>query len=151
LIGNEVLRFEQYDSVKHKNIRVFKSRIVNEIKSKATDFPYEKFRLIIQGYSDEGKVTVLTQSPIIQRFSQRVILAVAAALRKAGMQLWLRDITQAYTQSERPLQRTILAELPEQLRQLHPEGTIMVIIKPLYGIAEAGAYWWAIYFKHHCE
>jgi hypothetical protein len=56
------------------------------------------------------------------------------------MQLWLRDITQAYTQSERPLQRTILAELPEQLRQLYPKGTIMVIIKLLYEIAEAGTY-----------
>jgi hypothetical protein len=111
-----MLRFKQYDFVKHKNIRVFKFHIVNEIKGKATDFPYEKSRLIIQNYSDEGKVTVLTQSPIIQRSSQRVILAVAAALRKAGMQLWLRDITQAYTQSERSLQRTILAELPEQLR-----------------------------------
>jgi hypothetical protein len=140
LIGNEMFRFKQYDSVKHKNIRVFKSRIINEIKGKATDASYKKSRLIIQGYFDEGKVTVLTQNPTIQRSSQRVILAVAAALRKAGMQLWLRDITQAYTQSERPLQRTILAELPEQLRQLHPEGIIMVIIKPLYGIAKAGAY-----------
>jgi hypothetical protein len=83
---------------------------------------------------------VLTQSSIVQRFSQRVILAVAAALRKAGMQLWLQDITQAYTQSERPLQRIILAELPEQLRQLHPEGIIIVITKLLYEIAEAGAY-----------
>jgi hypothetical protein len=27
----------------------------------------------------------------------------------------------------------------------------MVIIKLLYGIAEAGTYWWIIYFKHHCE
>jgi hypothetical protein len=27
----------------------------------------------------------------------------------------------------------------------------MVIIKPLYEIAEAGAYWWATYFKHYCE
>ncbi|KAI0996487.1 hypothetical protein K3495_g11696 [Podosphaera aphanis] len=27
----------------------------------------------------------------------------------------------------------------------------MVVVKPLYGIAEAGAHWWAMYFKHHCE
>lgn len=27
----------------------------------------------------------------------------------------------------------------------------MVVIKPLYGIAEAGAYWWSTYFKHHTE
>jgi hypothetical protein len=58
-----------------------------------------------------------------------------------GMRLWLRDITQAYTQSDDPLQRTIIAELPAQLRDSYPDGTIMVVIKPLYGIAEAGAYW----------
>ena len=27
----------------------------------------------------------------------------------------------------------------------------MVVIKPLYGIAEAGAHWWATYFKHHID
>jgi hypothetical protein len=27
----------------------------------------------------------------------------------------------------------------------------MVVLKPLYGVAEAGTYWWATYFKHHKE
>jgi hypothetical protein len=26
-----------------------------------------------------------------------------------------------------------------------------MIVKPLYGIAEAEAYWWLTYFKHYCE
>jgi hypothetical protein len=91
-----MFRFKWYDFVKHKNIRVFKSRIINKIKGKTTDVSYEKSRLIIQNYSNESKIMVLMQNPIIQRFSQRVILAIAAALRKAGMQLWSRNITQAY-------------------------------------------------------
>jgi hypothetical protein len=49
------------------------------------------------------------------------------------------------------LQRTILADLPKQIRHLYPQGSIMVVVKPLYGIAEAGAHWWSTYFKHHCE
>jgi hypothetical protein len=56
------------------------------------------------------------------------------------MILWLRDITQAYTQSDDHLQRRIIAELPIQLQQAYPKDTVMVVIKPLYGIAEAGAY-----------
>ncbi|CAE7179636.1 hypothetical protein PTTW11_06600 [Pyrenophora teres f. teres] len=52
----------------------------------------------------------------------------------------LRDITQAYTQSDDRLQRTIITELPIQLRKAYPQGTIIVVVKPLYGIAEAGAY-----------
>ncbi|KAH6667374.1 hypothetical protein B0J14DRAFT_658827 [Halenospora varia] len=27
----------------------------------------------------------------------------------------------------------------------------MVVVKPLYGLAEAGTHWWATYFKHHKE
>jgi len=27
----------------------------------------------------------------------------------------------------------------------------MVVLKPLYGIAEAGTYWWATYNKYHKE
>jgi len=30
-------------------------------------------------------------------------------------------------------------------------NTIMVVLKPLYGIPEAGTYWWAIYYKHYKE
>jgi hypothetical protein len=140
LIDNGVFRIEPYDSIKYGKFRIFKSRIVNEIKGKATNSLYEKSRMVIQGYSDDGKKMVLIQFPTIQRTSQRVILAMASTLLKQGMHLWLRNITQAYTQSESLLQRTILAYLPEQIRHFYPEGSIIVIIKPLYGIAKAEAY-----------
>ncbi|KAK1914262.1 hypothetical protein P3342_007508 [Pyrenophora teres f. teres] len=149
LITRGVFRFEPFDPAKHGGIRIFKSRIVNEVKGKTTDRPYEKSRLVVQGYADHGKKIVLTQSPTIQRASQRIIIALAPSLIQMGMKLWLRDITQAYTQSDDRLQRTIIAELPIQLRKAYPQGTIMVVVKPLYGIAEAGAYWWSTYFKHH--
>jgi hypothetical protein len=115
--------------------------MVNEIKGKATNTPFEKSRLVIQGYNDDGKEVILTQSPTIQRASQRVIVALAPSLMKNGMAVYLRDITQAYTQSETRLQRLILAYLPEQIRHQYPEDTIMVILKLLYKIAKAGTYW----------
>ena len=70
---------------------------------------------------------------------------------KLGMILWIRDITQAYTQSTTLLQRTILAYLPKEIEELYPKGTIMIVLKPLYGIAEAGTHWWATYSKHRRE
>jgi hypothetical protein len=140
LIAREIFRFEQFDPVKHGNTRIFKSRIINEVKGKTTNKFYEKFRLVIQGYKDKGKFVVLTQSPIIQRSSQRILFAIAPSLVKKGYFMWLRDITQAYTQSDKRLQRMIIAELPEQMKDLYPEGMIMMVIRPLYGIAEAGAY-----------
>jgi hypothetical protein len=47
LITRGVFSFEQYDPVKYKGIRVFNSRIINEVKSKATNTLYEKSRLVI--------------------------------------------------------------------------------------------------------
>ncbi|KAI1006564.1 hypothetical protein K3495_g1655 [Podosphaera aphanis] len=140
LIGNGVFRFGKFDPHKHRNARIFKSRIVREIKGKATDTPYEKSHLVVQGYNDDGKNMVLTQSPSIQKASQRIIMALAPSMFKRGMHLWLRDITKAYVQSHTKFQRTILAYPPEQIRNAYPDNTILVIIKLLYGIAEAGAH-----------
>ena len=124
--------------------------MVREVKGK-TMVPYEKSRLVVQGYNDEGKRDILTQSPTIQRCSQRVILALAPALIDQGMSVELRDITQAYPQAQTELFRTVLAHLPKELETKYSEGTIMRIIKPLYGIAEAGVHWFATYQGHHCK
>jgi hypothetical protein len=44
LIGKGVFRIKPYNSAKHGKIRIFKLRIINEIKGKATDYSYEKSR-----------------------------------------------------------------------------------------------------------
>ena len=152
LIKSGVFKFEKFNAKAHGNHRIFKSRMVQEVKGIGTDSPYEKSRLVVQGYADAGKEQILTQSPTLQRASQRLILAIAPALKKEfKLEVWTRDVKQAYTQSKTDLQRPILARIPEQIRHLHPENTILRIIKPLYGIAEAGTHWWATYSKHHQE
>jgi hypothetical protein len=78
-------------------------------------------------------------------------MAIAPSLARRGMNLWLRDYTQASIQSTTVLQRAILAHLPAQIAHLYTKGTIMVVIKPLYGIAEAVTHWWATCFNHHGE
>jgi hypothetical protein len=37
------------------------------------------------------------------------------------------------------------------LRDRYFAGIIIMVIKLLYGVAKAGAYWFATYFKHHIE
>ncbi|OXV05628.1 hypothetical protein Egran_06604 [Elaphomyces granulatus] len=71
--------------------RIFNSRFVDEIKNPGTDQAFEKSRLVVQAYNDHGKDLVLTQSPTIQRVSQRLILALTAMLKGNGMDLYLRD------------------------------------------------------------
>ncbi|KAM4066538.1 polyprotein [Hirsutella rhossiliensis] len=71
--------FELFDPTKHRGTRIFKSRLVREVKGKYIK-PYEKSRLVVQGYNDDEKNTLLTQSPTIQRASQRLIIALAPTL-----------------------------------------------------------------------
>ena len=150
LVGRGVFSFELFNPNEHGGYRIFKSRLVREVKGK-TMIPYEKSRLVIQGYNDVGKTEILTQSPTIQRCSQRLMIALAPSLMKMGMRVLLRDITQAYPQSQTDLARTILADLPRETRTKYPEGTIIRVIRPLYGIAEAGVHWFATYQGHHCN
>ena len=150
LLDRGVFIFEEYNRTRHGDTRIFNARMVQEVKGLGTDKPYEKSRLVIQGYADSEKDLILTQSPTLQRASQRLILAIAPALMaEYGLEMWLRDVTQAYTQAQTCLTRPILARLPPQIKHLHPENTIMRVVKPLYGIAEAGTHWWATYSKHH--
>ena len=39
--------------------------MVNKIKGKATDALFKKLRLVIQGYNNNSKEVILTQSPTI--------------------------------------------------------------------------------------
>ncbi|RAL67593.1 hypothetical protein DID88_008346 [Monilinia fructigena] len=129
--------------------RLFKSRFVDEMKDEGTDKAYAKSRLVVQAYQDEGKTTVLTQSPTIQRVSQRIVLALAAILRASNkhIQVYLRDITQAYTQSTTTLNRPIYMEAPKEVGL--EDGYVLYVIKPLYGIPEAGNHWFGTYHNHH--
>ena len=77
LLAAGVFEFERFDENNHKNHRIFNARMVREIKGKGSDVPYENSRLVIQGYSDISKNLMLTQSPTIQRSSQRLIIVLS--------------------------------------------------------------------------
>jgi len=59
LIAKDVFEFVQYNPTVYKG-RIFNSKLVNEVKGKATELPYEKSRLVIQAYNNEGKEIILT-------------------------------------------------------------------------------------------
>jgi len=150
LMAKGVFELIPYDPDTMNGVRLFNSRLVDEVKGKATSTPYEKSRLVVQAYNDEGKKEILTQSPTIQRLSQRIILALAPALARK-VKLCLRDITQAYVQSTTPVNRLIIARPPKEIATSLPPNTVMKIMKPLYGLPEAGTHWFGTYYRHHCE
>ncbi|KDN61195.1 hypothetical protein CSUB01_12550, partial [Colletotrichum sublineola] len=87
LMDRDMFEIITYDPSIHSK-RVFKSRIINEVKDKTTEKPYEKSRLVIQGYADNSKEAILVQSAI-QRASQRNLLALTPSLLRDGKQMWL--------------------------------------------------------------
>ncbi len=119
-----------------KNVRIFNFRFVDEIKHSDISQAYERFRLMIQVYNDHEKTLVLTQASTIQRMSQRIILALVASIDHCH--LYLRDITQAYTQSKSPLNRMFFIRSSPDLGLI--DDAILRVIKLLYEVSETDAH-----------
>ncbi|KAI0995530.1 hypothetical protein K3495_g12649, partial [Podosphaera aphanis] len=130
-----------------QNIRIFGSKWVDKIKNEGTPMVFAKARLVIQGYNDSGKQEILTQSPTIQRASQRIILAIATM--RPDLDLYLRDISQAYVQATTPIYRKIYVRPPLELGL--EKNKVLKIEKPLYGLAESGNHWYITYHGHHTQ
>jgi hypothetical protein len=65
--------------------------------------------------------------------------------------VYLRDITQAYTQSTTTLNRDFYVRPPKGIPQWQSQHLYLKVIKPLYGVPEAGNHWFGTYQKHHLE
>ncbi len=116
-----------------KNVRIFNFCFVDEIKHLDISQTYEKFRLIIQTYNDYEKTLMLTQAFTIQRMSQRIILVITASSSE-NHHLYLRNITQTYTQSESSLNRMFFIRSFADLNL--SDDAILRIIKSLYDVSE---------------
>src|SRR5271170_4382435 len=63
--------------------------------------------------------------------------------------LYLRDISQAYVQSTTNLNREFYVRLPREL--LINNNLVLKVLKPLYGVPEAGNYWFKTYHAHYVK
>jgi hypothetical protein len=146
----ELLEKGVFISVNKKNVsidvRIFSFRFVNEIKHSETEKAFEKFRLVIQAFNDQNMILVLTQSSIIQRVSQRLIICLAATL---SMKLYLRDITQTYVQSRFNLNRDFYVQSSPKLIKLMRifNDCILKMIKSLYDVSKADNHWFKTYVR----
>ncbi|KAI1000167.1 hypothetical protein K3495_g8030 [Podosphaera aphanis] len=130
-----------------KNARLFGSRFVDTVKNQGTEKAFEKSRLVVQAYNDNLKKILLTQSPTIQRSSQRLALSWFGAL--PDVNIYLRDISKAYTQSKSILARDYFIRAPEEMGL--PSNIVLKVVLSLYGIPEAGTHWFYTYQKHYID
>jgi hypothetical protein len=132
------------------DIRIFSFRFVNEIKHSKIDKAFEKFRLVIQAFKDQNKIFVLTQSSIIQRINQRLIICLAIIL---SIKLYLRNIIQIYVQSRSILNRNFHVQSSSKLIKLMKifNDCILKVIKSLYDVSKANNHWFKTYHDHHID
>lgn len=127
-----------------RDANILGSRMILAIKDPGTSNERAKARLVVQGYKDRDKFNLVHSSTNLQQRSIRIICSIAAIM---DFELWSHDITQAYLQSDMPLQRQIFMKPPSDL--CLPKEKLLQILKPLYGLAESGDYWNSTNSLHH--
>jgi hypothetical protein len=134
------------------DIRIFSFRFVNEIKHSNIDKTFEKFRLVVQAFKNQNKILVLTQSLIIQRISQRLIICLAVTF-SSSIKLYLRDITQAYVQFKSILNRDFYVQSLSKLIKLMKISSecVLKVIKSLYKMSETDNHWFKTYHDHYID
>jgi hypothetical protein len=151
----ELLKKDVFILINKKNVptdvRIFSSRFVNEIKHSEIEKAFEKFRLVIQTFNNQNKTLILTQSSIIQRINQRLIICLVVSLSQ--MKLYLRDIIQAYVQSRSNLNRDFYVQSSSELIKLMRISSecILKVIKSLYEVSETNNHWFKTYHDHHTD
>lgn len=80
--------------------RIFVSRFVEEIR-RAGSGSVMNIRLIEQNYAGEWATLIATKARTLYRFSQQLMLSLAVSL--PNMKAFMRDIIQAYIQSDSQL------------------------------------------------
>lgn len=129
-----------------RGTRIYGSHWVDVLKDDNGKF-VEKSRLVAQNFRDRGALSLPTKSPTISRAAQRLTIALASSL--PAMKSFIRDISQAYVQSETRLERPVYVRALSEMG-LGPDK-VLLVTKPLYGIPESDLHWFITYHDHHTK
>lgn len=123
--------------------RIYGSRFTNKINNDCTTNAIYKSQFIALGFGDKNGL--LTYVPTVLQVSTRVFLCLAASI--PFLQVFLRDIHQACTQSETLLFRPIFLRPPPDL--CIPAGHVLRVLRPASRLPESGVYWYCSYHGHN--
>lgn len=119
-------------------------RIIHTVKNVGTK---EETRFVAQGHRYKAKDFVVHNMSTMRHRSIRLLVSTAA---KLGLQLLADDITQAYLQKEDHYSRKIYLRPRPADRDYFglKEGELLLLLRPLYGVCNAGDYWNATITAH---
>jgi Reverse transcriptase (RNA-dependent DNA polymerase) len=121
------------------------SRFVLTIKRQDNGEEVYKARFVLGGHRDRDKRSVVHNATNLRQSSIRILLALATIL---GFNMWSTDINQAYLQSASNLKRETFVK-PEIMAL--DKVQLLQVVKPLYGLSDAGEYWGQTLNDHHTQ
>ena len=130
-----------------QDANILGGRFVLSIKDHGTPQEKLKARYVVQGHTDADKNVLVHNTTTLRQASVRLVVSIAAIL---GYRLWSQDITQAYLQSDDTLVRPVYIRPNKHDRRYFnlADDEILLLLKPLYGLSDAGDYWYATLSSH---
>ena len=126
---------------------VLSGRFVLTLKNFGSADELAKARYVAQGNRDREKSRMVHNITTLRQSSTRIIVSVSAI---KGFRLFSHDVRQAYLQSEDKLTRKVFL-LPKKMDLKYfglCEEDIFELLKPIYGMTDAGDYWGVTVDRH---
>ena len=127
-----IKKFNAFEEVREHGQKVISSRWVLTQKTKGSKLIH-KARLVARGF--EETTLIQSDAPTVEKSSIRLFFAVAMA---HGWTFQSLDVKAAFLQSN-SLDRVVYIKPPRDIRK---PGIIWKLLKPLYGINDAGRQWY---------
>lgn len=129
------------------NANILGARFVLGIKQPNTPKEAAKARYVAQGCGDREKPFIVHNLSTLRQSSTKVIVSTSAVF---GCRLFSHDVNQAYLQSKDAMARDLYVKVrPRDAKYFGlAENELLRMLKPLYGVPEAGNYWDVTFVLH---
>eukprot|EP00170_Pyropia_yezoensis_P002385 contig_10001_g2389 len=122
-------------------------RLVHTQKHVGSPEERPKSRCIAQGHKDREKRFVVHNLSTLRQRSTRMVMSTSAV---RGFRIFAHDVNQSYVQSVEKMTRDVYLQPRAADREYYGigEDEVLQLVRPLYGICDAGVYWVATFSAH---